>query len=67
MQHPFLLFCVMVIFCVFIVKLLVWMMNDRNAIIRFLGYIVTIVIASASMWQFLYWYFDINLLEALPL
>lgn len=67
MQHPFLLFCVICIFSVFISDVVLQhMINDKKAIIRFLGYLVAIVIAIGVLWLVLYCYFNINLLN-LPL
>ncbi len=67
MQHPFLLFCVICIFCGFITGVVNQMINDKNAIIRFLGYFVAIVVAIVVLWLVLYCYFDINLLSIAPL
>lgn len=66
MQHPFLLFCVICIFCGFIIDVVNHMINDEKAIIRFLGYLVAIVVAIGVLWLVLYYYFNINLLNLAP-
>lgn len=66
MQHSFLLFCVICIFFVFINKVVTCMINDEKAIIRFLGYLVAIVVAIGVLWLVLYCYFNINLLNLAP-
>lgn len=63
MQHPFLLFCVIGIFFSFMIVLANDMAHDLNPIIRFLGYLVAVVMAAGVFWLVLYWYFDINLLN----
>ncbi len=66
MQHQVLLLCVICIFCGFIINIVNHMINDQKAIIRFLGYLIAIVIAVGVLWMVLYYFFDINLLK-LPL
>lgn len=61
MQHPFLLFCVIYAFCSFIMKIVKYMIDDKNAIIRFLGYFIAVVAAFGVLWLVLYCYFDIKL------
>lgn len=63
MQHPFLLFCVICIFCGFISEVVNNMFKDEKAIIRFLGYFIAVVMAIGVLWLVLYCYFDINLLR----
>lgn len=65
MQRPILLFCVIFIFVVVIKDLVDYMTQDKNAIIRFLGYFVAVVVAIGVLWLVLYCYFDINLLKPL--
>lgn len=66
MQHPFLLFCVICLFCSFMIKLVKFMINDKKAIIRFLGFFIAVVTAIGVLWLVLCCYFDINLLNLAP-
>ncbi len=66
MQNSFLPFCVICIFCGFITDVVNHMINDEKAIIRFLGYLVAIVVAIGVLWLVLYCYFNINLLHLAP-
>ena len=65
MLHNFLLFFVFCLFASFIIKIVNIMINDKNALIRFIGYIVAIVIAIGGVLIVLYCFFNINLLSFL--
>lgn len=65
MLHNFLLFFVFCLFTSFIIKIVNIMINDKNALIRFIGYIVAIVIAIGGLLIVLYCFFNINLLSFL--
>ena len=60
----FLLFCLLILFSGFIVIVADVMKNDKNAIIRFIGYLLDIILAVLVLYIILYYYFNINLLEA---
>ena len=65
MQHKFLLFGIICIFIFAISDVLEKMINDANTIIRFIGYLVAIVIAILVLFIILYYFFSINLLNIL--
>lgn len=67
MKDSFLLFGVIFVFISFILEMTERMTKDKNVAIRFLGYFIAAVAAIGVLWVVLYCYFDINLLEALPL
>ena len=66
MQRMFLLFGVICMFCGVIINVVENMINDEKTIIRFLGYLIAIVVAIGVLWLVLYCYFDINLLNLAP-
>lgn len=47
MTHPFLTAVVLIVFWAFILSIINNMINDKNAIIRFIGYVVGIILAIA--------------------
>lgn len=63
MQRSLLLFSVICIFVAFITAIADCMVNDKSAIIRFLGYCIAVIMAVGVLWLVLYCYFDINLLN----
>ena len=63
MQHKFLLLLVLILFSNFIMNLIKFMIRDKKAIIRFIGYILAILMAVFVLYIILYCYFDIKLLE----
>lgn len=66
MQHPFLLFIIICIFCGSIGNLIEDMIDDQNTVIRFLGYLISIVMAILALVVVLYCFFDVKLFN-LPL
>ena len=63
MLHKFLLFCVIGFFSSFILKIINIMIRDNSAMIRFIGYLVAIVIAIFVLFIILYYFFNINLIR----
>ena len=63
MWHNFLLFCVIILFASFVINVVNIMIRDDSAIIRFIGFIIAIVIAVLVLFTFLYCFFNINLLN----
>ncbi len=63
-MQKFLLFCLLMLFSGFIVTLADVMIEDKNAIIRFIGYLLDIILAVLVLYIILYYYFNIKLLEA---
>lgn len=49
MTHPFLTAVVLIVFWAFILSIINNMINDKNAIIRFIGYVVGIILAIATV------------------
>lgn len=62
-MQKFLLFCLLMLFSGFIVTLADVMIEDKNALIRFIGYLLDIILAVLVLYIILYYYFDIKLLE----
>ena len=65
MEHSIWFFIALVVFSSFVGEVTGKMMKDQQPVIRFLGYVVAIVMAIAVLWLVLYWYFNINLLSLL--
>lgn len=57
--------CAIAVFYLFISKVLDRMMKDGNGIIRFLGYIIAIIIAIGVLWLVLNYCFNFNMLTYL--
>ncbi len=49
MQHPFLTAIALFFFWSFILSCVNHMINDKNAIIRFVGYAVVLIVATATV------------------
>lgn len=49
MTHSFFTAAVLIVFWVFILSITNNMINDKNAIIRFIGYVVGIILAIATV------------------
>lgn len=49
MTHSFFTAAVLIVFWVFILSITNNMINDKNAIIRFIGYVVVIILAIATV------------------
>ena len=62
-MQKFLLFCLLMLFSGFIVTLANVMIEDKNALIRFIGYLIDVLMAILVFYIVLYYYFDIKLLE----
>ncbi len=62
-MQKFLLFCLLMLFSGFIVTLADVMIEDKNALIRFIGYLIDVLMAILVFYIVLYYYFDIKLLE----
>ena len=62
-MQKFLVFCLLMLFSGFIVTVTDVMINDKNAIIRFIGYLLDIILAVLVLYIILYYYFNIKLLE----
>ena len=63
-MQKFLVFCLLMLFSGFIVTVTDVMINDKNAIIRFIGYLLDIILAVLVLYIISYYYFNIKLLEA---
>ena len=63
MEHPILLFCVIYVFWSVMKEVINFMVIDQNVIIRFLGYLLAIVVAVGIFVLILYCYFNINLIS----
>ena len=62
-MQKFLLFCLLMLFSGFIVTLADVMIEDKNALIRFIGYLIDFLMAILVFYIVLYYYFDIKLIE----
>ena len=62
-MQKFLVFCLLMLFSGFIVTVTDVMINDKNAIIRFIGYLLDMLLAVLVLYIILYYYFNIKLLE----
>ncbi len=49
MAHPFLTAIALLIFCLFIISVVTNMINDKNAVIRFMGYAIELFLAIATV------------------
>ncbi len=62
-MQEFLLLCSLMSFSCFIVIVTDLMIKDKNAVIRFIGYMIDVIMAILVFYLILYYYFDIKLLE----
>ena len=62
-MQEFLLVCSLMSFGYFIVIVTDEMIKDKNAVIRFIGYMIDVIMAILVFYLILYYYFDIKLLE----
>jgi len=62
MEHPVWTFIALCIFWIFMLFILADLMSDKNAIIRFIGYFVAIVLAVATLLFVLHFYLGIHLI-----